>query len=141
MTATPEQEARLFEMAKSTKEQAYAPYSHFRVGAAILCSDGTIFGGCNIENCAYPSGVCAERCAICNAIAHGHKDFVTIMVTSDLDDYCTPCGFCRQAIIEFGNLEVILTKCSGESKRLRMTDILPMAFSPADLSKNPNCQC
>ncbi|KAH0786359.1 cytidine deaminase [Histomonas meleagridis] len=127
---------RLFKVASATKEYSYSPYSKFRVGAAVLCRDGTIVGGTNIENCSYPNGLCAERAAISSCISQGHKDIVAILVTSDIkDDFITPCGFCRQFIVEFGNLEVILTKATGEAKRMHITDILPMAFSPADLTK------
>jgi cytidine deaminase len=127
---------RLFAAATAVKANAYCPYSHFRVGAAVLCRDGTIFSGCNVENCAYPSGCCAERSAIVSAVSGGHRDFTAILVTSDVeDDFVTPCGFCRQVIAEFGNLEVISTKPSGESLRLELIELLPRAFSPAILSK------
>ena len=127
---------RLFETAKAAKENSYSPYSHFRVGAAVLCKDGTIVGGANIENCSYPCGICAERNAIFACAAQGHRDMVAVLITSDLEnDFCAPCGVCRQVIAEFGNLEVILAKAGGETKRRHISDLLPMAFTPADLTK------
>lgn len=127
---------RMFEAAKAVKENSYSPYSKFRVGAAVLCEDGAVIPGTNVENCAYPSGCCAERSAIYSAIAQGHKGFKAILVTSDMkDDHITPCGFCRQVIAEFGNLEVIMTTCDGDAKRMHIAELLPLAFSPADLTK------
>lgn len=127
---------RMLEVANKAKENSYSPYSKFRVGAAILCKDGSIFPGTNIENCSYPAGTCAERSAISCAISNGHRDFEAILITSDIkDDFITPCGICRQAIVEFGNLEVILTQGNGTLKRTHIADLLPMAFTPADLSK------
>ena len=126
----------MIEVANKTKEFSHSPYSHFRVGAAVLCGDGSIIGGTNIENCSYPCGSCAERSALCSAISQGKSGFKSIVITSDLqDDFCTPCGFCRQFIAEFGNLEVILTKGNGEIKKMHIGDLLPMAFSPEDLTK------
>lgn len=134
--ATDAEVAKMIEVANATKEFSYSPYSHFRVGAAVLCEDGSIIGGTNVENCSYPCGSCAERTAIVSAIAQGKKGFKSIAVTADVaDDFVTPCGFCRQFIAEFGNLEVILTKGNGEVKKMHISDLLPMAFTPEDLTK------
>ena len=134
--ATDAEVAKMIEVANATKEFSYSPYSHFRVGAAVLCNDGSIIGGTNVENCSYPCGSCAERTAIVSAIAQGKKGFKSIAVTADVaDDFVTPCGFCRQFIAEFGNLEVILTKGNGEIKKMHIHDLLPMAFTPEDLTK------
>ncbi|KAK8891419.1 hypothetical protein M9Y10_028628 [Tritrichomonas musculus] len=134
--ATDAEVQKMFEVANKAKENSYSPYSKFRVGAAILCKDGSIFPGTNVENCSYPVATCAERGAISCAIAHGHRDFKSILITSDIkDDFITPCGFCRQAIVEFGNLEVILTQACGKMKKMHIADLLPMAFTPADLTK------
>jgi cytidine deaminase len=136
MIASDSDVQRLLATANAGKENAYCPYSNFRVGAAILCKDGTVIQGCNVENCAYPSGCCAERTAIVSAVSQGHRDFQSILITSDMkDEFIFPCGFCRQVIAEFGNLEVISTKGSGELLRQHIVDLLPHAFSPADLSK------
>ena len=135
-TASDANVKKMFEIANKAKENSYSPYSKFRVGAALLCKDGSIFPGTNIENSSYPVGTCAERSAISCAISNGHRDFEAILITSDIkDDFISPCGFCRQAIVEFGNLEVILTQANGTMKRLHISDLLPMAFTPADLSK------
>ena len=135
-TATDAEVQKMLEIANKAKENSYSPYSKFRVGAAILCNDGSIFPGTNIENSSYPVGTCAERCAIACAIANGHRDFKSILITSDIqNDFISPCGFCRQAIVEYGNLEVILTQGCGKMKKMHIADLLPMAFTPADLSK------
>ena len=127
---------KMLEVANKAKENSYSPYSKFRVGAALLCKDGAIIGGTNVENCSYPAGTCAERSAICSAISQGHKDFVSILITSDIqDDFITPCGICRQALVEFGNIEVILTQGNGTMKKMHISDLLPLAFTPADLTK------
>ena len=128
---------RMFESAQKNKHNSYSPYSHFQVSAALLCKDGTIVNGVNVENCSYPCSTCAERSAICSAISQGHHDFVSILITSNMkDDFIYPCGMCRQAIAEFGNLEVISTKAEfGDIQRYHITDLLKEAFSPADLSK------
>ncbi|EAY23385.1 hypothetical protein TVAG_070480 [Trichomonas vaginalis G3] len=128
---------RLFEVASAKKVNSYSPYSHFRVSAALLCRDGSIINGVNVENCSYPNGCCAERSAIYSAISQGYKDFVAILITSDMkDDFIYPCGMCRQVIAEWGNLEVISTKADGkEIKRYHISDLLPEASTPADLTK------
>ena len=128
---------RLFEAASKIKVNSYSPYSHFRVAAALLCGDGTIITGVNVENCSYPNGCCAERSAIVSAVSQGYRDFKAILVTSDMkDDFIYPCGFCRQVIAEFGNLEIISSKSEfGEFKRFHLSELLPEAFTPADLSR------
>ena len=128
---------RMFDSAQKNKVNSYSPYSKFAVSAALLCRDGTIVNGVNVENCSYPCGICAERSAISSAISQGHKDFVAILITSNMkDDFIYPCGMCRQVIAEFGNLEVISTKADfGDIKRYHIKDLLPEAFTPADLDK------
>lgn len=89
-------------------DRAYVPYSRFPVGAALECADGTVFTGCNVENASYPAGLCAERNAMFHAVAEGHTDFVRIVVAGRSDDFCYPCGICRQVMKEFApELEVI----------------------------------
>ena len=96
---------------------AYVPYSHFPVGAALECSDGTVFTGCNIENAAYGVTICAERTAIFKAVSEGRRDFVRIAIAGRSEDYCVPCGSCRQVMMEFApELEVICLNGKGESK-------------------------
>lgn len=130
---------RMFTAALECKKNSYSPYSKFRVSCALLCKDGTIIPGVNIENCSYPCGICAERCAICSAISQGKREFVSILVNSDMEnDFIYPCGMCRQVLAEFGNLEIISTKAKpGEMKRYHTTDLLAEAFTPADLTKVP----
>lgn len=127
---------RMFEAATANQKNCYVPYSHYPVSAALLCKDGTIVLGVNVENCSYPNGCCAERSAIFGAVSNGHRDFVSILITSKMgDDFILPCGMCRQVIAEWGNLEVISTKGNGEIKRYHISDLLPEAFTPADLTK------
>jgi cytidine deaminase len=136
MAASDHDVQRLIAAANGAKENSYCPYSHFAVGAAVLCRDGSIFAGTNVENCAYPCSICAERSAISAAVSAGHRDLAAILVVSNIqDDFITPCGFCRLCIAEFGNLEVISTKGNGELFRTHITDVLPRAFTPADLTK------
>ena len=91
----------LMDMAKKAAEYAYVPYSKFPVGAALECSDGTIFTGCNVENAAYGDTICAERTAAVKAVSSGHRDFVRIAIWGNSKDYCYPCGSCRQFLQEF----------------------------------------
>ena len=91
----------LAEKAIEAKEHAYVPYSHFRVGAALLTADGKIYTGCNIENAAYTPTNCAERTAFFKAVSEGERDFTGIAISGDADDYLYPCGVCRQVMSEF----------------------------------------
>lgn len=91
----------LIEVAKAYRERAYAAYSHFKVGAAVLTKDGKVFGGCNIENASYPVTNCAERTAIFKAVSEGYREFAAIAIVADTPGPCSPCGMCRQAISEF----------------------------------------
>ena len=111
------------------KEMAYAPYSGFKVGAALLCDDGSIYKGCNIENASYPITLCAERAAIACAVADGKREFKAIVITGG-DDYCPPCGMCRQALCEFVNADfkVVLAKTMTETKVYKLSELLPESF-------------
>ncbi|XP_036996003.1 cytidine deaminase isoform X1 [Artibeus jamaicensis] len=119
------------------KKFAYCPYSRFPVGAAVLTKDERIFSGCNVENCVYPLGVCAERIAIQKAVSEGHKDFKAIAIASDLqDDFISPCGSCRQVMREFGaNWDVYMTKPDGTYVVHSVQELLPDSFGPEDLNK------
>lgn len=109
--------------------RAYVPYSHFPVGAALECADGTVFTGCNVENAVYPAGICAERNAIFHAVAEGHTDFVRIAIAGRSADYCYPCGICRQVMREFApELEVICLNKDGEELALPLKELLPYGF-------------
>ena len=110
-------------------DRAYCPYSHFPVGAAVECTDGTVFTGCNIENAALGSTICAERTAIFKAVSEGHRDFVRIVIAGKSEDYCVPCGSCRQVMREFApELEVICLNGKGESKTFALRELLPYGF-------------
>ena len=117
-------------------DRAYVPYSHFPVGAALECSDGTVFTGCNVENAVYPAGICAERNAMFHAAAEGHTDFVRIVIAGRSDDYCYPCGICRQVMREFApDLEVICLNKKGEERVLPLKELLPYSFDVSYLPK------
>ena len=108
---------------------AYVPYSHFPVGAVLECSDGTVFTGCNVENAAYGSTICAERTAIVKAVSEGHRDFVRIAIAGNSEDFCVPCGSCRQVMMEFApEMEVICLNAAGESKSFALRELLPYGF-------------
>ena len=126
----------LAERAMSAKERAYAPYSGFRVGAALLATDGSITEGCNVENASYPAGMCAERGAISTAVARGVRDFVAIVIATDAEQPTPPCGICRQVMMEFApRLEVISVTRGGADARWMMSDLLPAAFTPTSLGR------
>jgi len=118
----------LVKLANEVRERAYAPYSGFKVGAALLCADGTVFTGVNIENASFGPTICAERTAMFKAISEGHRDFVKIAVTCDRA-YCQPCGVCRQVMIEHApDLEVLMGSLDGSFKRTTIRELLPEAF-------------
>lgn len=119
------------------REYAYVPYSHFKVGAAVLTEDDTIYGGCNIENASYGATNCAERTAIFKAVSEGHKSIKAVAVVGDITTYTYPCGICRQVIAEFadGNIPVVLVKNEGDYVVKTLEDILPGAFTKRDLNK------
>jgi len=109
--------------------RAYVPYSHFPVGAALECGDGTVFTGCNIENAAYGPTNCAERTAVFKAVSEGRRDFARIVITADTDDFCAPCGVCRQVLWEFApDLEIILLNRKGETREFTLRELLPHGF-------------
>ena len=116
-------------------EHAYAPYSRFRVGAALLCSDGTIVSGCNVENAASPAGLCAERNALAAAVALGHREFRALVVASDADEPTPPCGVCRQTLVEFApDLEITSVTRSGARHRWLLRELQPQPFTPSSLT-------
>ena len=117
-------------------DRAYAPYSHFRVGAALECRDGTVFTGCNIENAAYSPSICAERVAVSKAVSEGHWDFLRIAIAADTDRFTSPCGVCRQVLWEFApDLEVLLYNRQGEIQELTLRQLLPYSFDSAALEE------
>jgi cytidine deaminase len=121
----------LIQEAKKGRELAYAPYSKFQVGAALLTKDGKLFHGCNIENAAYSMCNCAERTALFSAYAHGFREFQMLAVIADTDQPVTPCGACRQVISELcpNDMKVVLANLKGEVQELTVEELLPGAFS------------
>lgn len=129
--------SKLIEAALAVRENAYVPYSHFKVGASILTEDGEIVSGCNVENASYGATNCAERTAIFSAVAMGKKKVMAIAVVGDLNAYTYPCGICRQVMVEFadsGDIPVIIARSVDEYMILRLNEILPGAFTKDSLS-------
>ncbi len=120
---------RLITMAMQARENAYAPYSGFKVGAALLTKAGTVYGGCNIENASYGLTVCAERTAVYKAVSEGERVFQAIAVIGGEQTYAYPCGACLQVLREFGNL-LIITAISVDAYQEQMLyDMIPFGFS------------
>lgn len=131
----------LIEMAIEARKMAYAPYSKFKVGAALLGKNGVVYKGCNIENASYPATNCAERTAVYNALMDGQKEFEAIAIVGGADEastleYCSPCGICRQVMREFcepASFEIIVAKNSQEYKVFTLEELLPESFGPENL--------
>ena len=119
---------RLVAAATAARERAYAPYSNFAVGAALLLPDGRIIPGCNVENASYGLAICAERSAVSAAIASGVQRFDAIAVVADCSPPASPCGACRQVLSEFGDFPVVLANLAGERELASVRDLLPGAF-------------
>jgi cytidine deaminase len=120
---------KLIEAAVKVRENAHAPYSNFKVGAAVETKSGKIFTGCNVENASYGLTVCAERIAIFKAISEGETEFTRIAVVADTPELTPPCGACRQIIWEFcGDVPVIFSNLDGEMETVQMKELLPRAF-------------
>ena len=126
----------LSRLASAAKRFSYSPYSHFRVGAALLTSSGKVYTGCNIENSSYGLTMCAERTALFKAVSEGHKKFKALAIASDAQGVTPPCGACRQVIIDLaGDIDIILTKRGGGMEIIKMNDLLPHAFTKKNLMK------
>ena len=120
--------------AKAARENAHAPYSNFRVGAALRAASGRVFGGCNVENSTYGLTVCAERVAIFKAISEGERGFTAIAVVTDAPALTPPCGACRQLIWEFcGDVPVVLENLKGKREVHQMKDLFPRPFDSSNL--------
>ena len=124
---------KLMDCAIKARENAYSPYSHFAVGAALLCEDGTLFEGCNIENASYGLTNCAERTAIFKAVSEGHTKFKALAVVADTEGPCAPCGACRQVISEFDIPRIILANLKGNYRVLDLDELLPFRFGAESL--------
>jgi cytidine deaminase len=121
-------ETKLIEKAIEAMNKAYAPYSSFKVGAALLTKSGRIFTGCNVENASFGLSICAERVAIFSAVSAGELQFEKLVVVANTDSPVSPCGACRQVMSEFGDFEVLLVNTRGEVVRTRVSELLPRAF-------------
>ena len=131
---------QLVRLAKEARNRAYVPYSGFSVGAALLCSDGTIYQGCNIENAAFGPTICAERVAFFKAIYDGKREFAAIAVAGgkageEVSGLCPPCGVCRQVMREFCDLDfkLYMARENDQFETRTLGEMLPLSFSPADL--------
>ncbi len=126
----------LIAQAMAAKESAYAPYSRFRVGAALLTANGKVYTGCNVENVSFSATNCAERTAVYKAVSEGEREFSAIVIHGDNHDYLPPCGICRQVLAEFCDLDsfqVILANNEQDYKVMTLAELLPGAFQPGDL--------
>ena len=126
---------QLVEQAFAMLERSYVPYSKFPVGAALLCADGTVFTGCNVENAAYGSTICAERTALLKAVSEGHRDdWQAIAIAGRGEDYCWPCGSCRQMLYEFApELKVLVARGDGNFVTTSLAELMPHGFGPKSL--------
>ena len=116
------------------RTRAYAPYSEFRVGAALLCADGSVVTGCNVENSSFPAGSCAERGALAAAVLSGQLQFTHLVIVTDADDPTPPCGMCRQALVEFAPaLPITSFATAGAEEQWSLRDLLPHPFTPQSL--------
>ena len=135
----------LIARAAAARARAYAPYSGFAVGAALLTENGSVYEGVNVENASYPVGICAERAALAAAVSHGERRFAALAVIADSPDVCAPCGMCRQMIVEFPIARIILANTAGNVRVFTPADLLPHAFGAATLSikepKNEDTDC
>ena len=132
----------LIRRALLAREQAYTPYSHFQVGAALLTRTGTVYPGCNIENAAYTPTNCAERTAFFSAVAQGERDFAAIAIVGGPQggalDYTAPCGVCRQVMMEFcdpDTFRVLAARSPEDYRVFTLRELMPQSFGPADLAK------
>ena len=125
---------KLMDCAIKARENAYSPYSHFAVGAALLCEDGALYEGCNIENASYGLTNCAERTAIFKAVSEGHTKFKALAVVADTEGPCAPCGACRQVMAEFKIPLIIMGNLMGNIKIVTIEELLPFSFSECDVT-------
>ena len=121
--------ARLIKLAQEAAKKAYAPYSDFKVGAALLCKSGNVYTGCNVENSSYGASNCAERTAVFKAVSEGERDFVKIAIVSEKGGLTFPCGICRQVLSEFmPNGSIVLYSDEQGIKEFALNELLPYAF-------------
>lgn len=118
--------SKLYDVAKRGRENAYAPYSGFSVGAALLAQSGRVYAGCNVENSSYGLTICAERVALCSAVAQGERVFEMMIICAD--SIVPPCGACLQVMAEFGDMEIISFDMEGKFQRTSLSELLPQSF-------------
>lgn len=134
VTRTDVNKEQLAALAREARERAYAPYSKYRVGAALLTAEGEVFTGCNVENAVYPATICAERVAISKAVSVGYRDFVAIAVATS--NAGSPCGICRQVMYEFApDLQIYLVDDEAICAEYSLRELLPDGFGPAELEQ------
>lgn len=127
---------KLIQLAREVAAKAHAPYSGFKVGAALCTKDGRVFKGCNVESSSFGATVCAERAALCMAVANGRKSFDSIAIYTDTDDPTPPCGICRQFLMDFSpDMRVICASKTGKVICMTLSELLPNAFLPDQLKK------
>lgn len=125
---------KLVKRARQARLKAYAPYSRFLVGAAVLCGSGRVYTGCNIENASYGLSICAERVAFSKAVSCGEREFLSAAVVTEADEPTAPCGACRQFMAEFGtDLDIIMATTSGKTAVSKLFNLLPRTFGPKSL--------
>ena len=135
----PEAPADMLELARVMMARAYAPYSNFAVGAVVRGESGRLYGGCNVENAAYPQSTCAEAAAIAALVAGGERKITEALVLAGGPDLVTPCGGCRQRLREFASGGVPIHLCGEDGTRtLTLGELLPFSFGPQHLGQNPN---
>ena len=123
-------ERELIRIAIEARKVAYTPYSHFQVGAALLAADGTVYTGCNVENAAFGSTICAERTACVKAVSEGHREFKRLAIYADSENWPTPCGACRQFLAEFSHdIEILCSKADGRYVSYKLSELLPHLFN------------
>lgn len=134
MSGPPPDAEALYRAAADAMESAYAPYSKFRVGAALLGRDGSVHPGCNVENASYPASICAERGALLGAVARGVREFDALVVATEADEPTPPCGQCRQVLVEFApDLPITSRTRAGAERSWRLSELLPHPFTPTSL--------
>ena len=135
-------EQQLIQIAIDNQKNSYAPYSNYNVSAAVLMDSGIVYTGVNVENAAFPAGVCAERNAICHAVGCGERNIIAVAIVGgphyEIRDYCAPCGVCRQVMREFCNpkeMRVLFAKTISDYKDMTLDELLPESFGPDALEK------
>ncbi len=123
------EDKELIAVAKKYREFSYSPYSKFKVGAAVLTKQGNVYGGCNIENSSFPLTNCAERTAIFKAVSEGEQEFAAIALIADTEGPCSPCGACRQVMVEFKIPRIIMANLKGDVQVVTLAELMPYAFT------------